>query len=348
MSQVSLAPAILPLSGVPAQRPWTTSLTVEVWISLLFTLIWSTGVALGLPVNLPDADSWAFVQTHYFSPLLLACAIQVSLLYLTGKRAGNDPLLMLKLLPFVVLVIFLHFNFKAWMPLVNPYSYDEHYQRLDDWAWPLRDGFLSIRQAIADKVTVDMNHAYHGLFVALFFLSISLHAILDTPRRQRQLILGLCLILLLGGVGYWVAPAVGPFLYREGVNPLSTDAQHHMLAMFHQVSASGQLPPGYFTAPLAAMPSLHIAHALFLTLFAARMLRCLLLLYLPVFLWIVVASVASGWHYLIDLPMGAALSLACFWLAARLLPQSEAATEQAKLVPANVIASESPCFADAS
>lgn len=300
-----------------------SSLPVEIRLSLLFTAVFFGGLLFGLPLNLPDARSLRFVEYHYFAPVLLAFALQLPVVWFSGRRNQGDPFLLLKLVPFLVLAILLHFNFKAWMPLVNGRSYDEAFQAVDELFWPVVAAFSWLRGAIADILPWNLNRAYHSLFVLMFFVAFSAHALCDRPEKQRQLVLGVCLILLAGGLMYWIAPAVGPFIYREGLNPDSTRSQHYMMYLFHGVVSSGELPPGYFTAPLAAMPSLHVAHALFFTLFAARSLRWLFWAFLPLLLWIVLESVATGWHYLIDLPVGAGLALVVLVLIRRMVPEEK-------------------------
>ena len=321
----------LPISGPTGQSivlPDRRALPIEFWIVAVFSSVFLVGVHLGLPINWPDSASFRFVQKHYFSPLLGAFGLQMALPFLMNRGASSDRWLMLKLLPFVMIVVLLHFNFKAWMPLVNPRSFDEAFHSLDQWLEPVKQTFVALRTWIAERVAINVDHAYHGLFVAMFFISLALHAGFDKPVRQRQLVMGLCLILLLGGVAYWIAPAVGPFLYGPGCNLASQGSQAYMWHQFQGVVQSGQLPPGYFTAPLAAMPSLHVAHALFLTMFAFGSMRWLFLLYLPALGWIVIESVASGWHYLIDLPFGAILAILCFSWARCIVPAGGAAGMQ--------------------
>jgi hypothetical protein len=48
------------------------------------------------------------------------------------------------------------------------------------------------------------------------------------PTGQRQIILGVGWILALGGVGYWIAPAVGPSIYRHGADSNATLIQNYM------------------------------------------------------------------------------------------------------------------------
>jgi membrane-associated phospholipid phosphatase len=78
----------------------------------------------------------------------------------------------------------------------------------------------------------------------------------------------------------------------------------------------------HITVGLAAMPSLHTGGAFLFLLFAWRHARVLVPVYAPLFAFIAIDAVASRWHYLVDLPAGIALALACAWAAERLNPAS--------------------------
>jgi membrane-associated phospholipid phosphatase len=73
----------------------------------------------------------------------------------------------------------------------------------------------------------------------------------------------------------------------------------------------------HFTVGLAAMPSLHAAGAFLFWLFAWKHGRILLPLYSILLFFILVTSIASRWHYAIDIPVGIALAWGCVWLAER-------------------------------
>jgi hypothetical protein len=306
--------------------PWRKA-PPECYVLIFAALVWLAGLAAGIPANWPTTGSLKFVSRHYFGPVALAAFYQLAFTLALGLRNARarrlDPFLMLKLLPFVVLATFLHFNFKAWMPFVNPSLYDEAYHRMDMAVLPLLEAFLAARRFIAEVLPINVNPGYHHLFVGMFFVSLTIHGLLDRPWQQRRLVMTVSLILLLGGIAYWIAPALGPFLYRESLNPMSAGAQRAMLRMWETMQATGTIPRGYFIAPLAAMPSLHIAHALCFTWFAWKSTKLLFALYVPVFLWLVIESVASGFHYLIDLPAGALLMWLCYRISVRLIPQPE-------------------------
>lgn len=297
-------------------------LSPEIWVLLGFSVVWVIGLCFGLPPNWPTWSSVRFVRDHYFGPLLLAGALQLALQVYLGarraKRGQSDSLLLFKLVPFVVLATFLHFNFKAWIPLVNPALYDTLYLNCDDNLRAIVSSFFWVRRQIATLGNVDF--AYHRLFVGMFFVSMAAHSVWDTTLGQRRLVMGLCLILLAGGISYWIAPALGRFLFEPGMNAAASETQRNMLRQWHELRATGVFPANYFVAPLAAMPSLHIAHAVLFTVHARAISKTLFVVFFLFTGWFVVESVASGFHYLIDLPMGGLLMWVCFSLSRRLLP----------------------------
>jgi membrane-associated phospholipid phosphatase len=125
-------------------------------------------------------------------------------------------------------------------------------------------------------------------------------------------------------------PALGPFIYENGVEPLTTIAQHSMLASYRENVAGGAAWVAanggpQLTVGLAAMPSLHAGGAFLFLLFAWRSARVLLPIYLPLFAFIMLDAVANRWHYLIDLPVGILLAAACAWAAIRFNRSSRAA-----------------------
>ena len=283
---------------------------LDVGIVAPFVAVWVVGLGQGLPLNMPTGHDLLFVFRHYLKPLVFAAGLQ-AVLYLWKRESRY--LIALRLLPFLLASVLIHFQFKAWVGLA-PRFYDPLLMSSDRALAPVVELFARIRNAIVPYFGTGSDIAYHATFVLMFYISILLHSLLDDSRGQRRLIIGAGLILLLGGVTYWLLPSVGPFLYRGAGNPFADGLQRGMLEGLAQLRATGSVPRGYFSAPLAAMPSLHIAHALFLTLCAlgARRLFWLAGIYLPILLFLVVEASASGWHYLVDLPAGALLAGAVF------------------------------------
>jgi hypothetical protein len=315
------------LSGLVRRVP------VEYRVVLAFALVWLAGVAAGLPVSVPVRDNVRGLEIHFFWPLALAAGLQLALTLglvvvsrlhngAGGPGRWGQATTMVRLVPLVAVAVFLYFNFKAWAPLVNPVLHDRTYQRVDVALAPLLDGLVAVREAVArvaEGAPLPVDDWYGWLFFAMFFVSLGVHGLVDPAHRQRQLVLGLCLNLCIGGLAYWVAPAVGPFLFREGVNETVTEFQRGWYGAYRVVRDTGAFPEGYFSIPLGAMPSLHLAHSLLFVLFAARSARWLLVAYVPVLAWIVVEAPASAWHYLVDLPAGVVVALLSWVLATRLI-----------------------------
>ena len=66
--------------------------------------------------------------------------------------------------------------------------------------------------------------------------------------------------------------------------------------------------PAYFTAPLAAMPSLHLGATFLLAYYAVRARLWIAPIAVIGTSWIAIEAVASRWHYLVDLPIGLAIA----------------------------------------
>ena len=164
----------------------------------------------------------------------------------------------------------------------------------------------------------------------LMFITGFCHLSVTRNRYYPQFCLGVLLTLAIGGLSYLIAPAVGPFIYEDGLNPLATEAQAamywaHLQAVEHGMPWIREAGPAYFTGGLAAMPSLHIAQALSMTYFVYRAGSPLFVLFLLICFWVTIESVASRWHYIIDLPAGLLLSLLVIWLAHKLCRDRTAA-----------------------
>ena len=141
----------------------------------------------------------------------------------------------------------------------------------------------------------------------------------------------------LGTFAYLIAPAIGPFVYEDGINPMVTAGQHTMLEFYRGSITHGpdwiaENGGAHFTAGLAAMPSLHSAGAFLFFLFAWHRAKILVPLYALLLLFILVTAVASRWHYLIDVPAGTALAWVSFRLANRLTRRKDASEDVSRTI----------------
>jgi hypothetical protein len=241
-----------------------------------------------------------------------------------GARDGSQLLqraaLDLTYIMLFVFVIYFHFHIKMWMPLLNPHLYDHYYFQIDQDLRPLIAGFDRIRAAIA-TVLPAADLWYQGAQLGLFIGSFWLHGLGNRHWHDHNMT-ALLLNLMVGPLAYLLAPAVGPFIFEEGSNPVATAAQRAMYAQFTELQAQGPawlLSHGgeYFTAPLAAMPSLHVSAACIVCYYALKARSRFAPLMIFFAGWIVIDSIVSRWHYLVDLPAGIVLAVAVIAVANR-------------------------------
>lgn len=293
-------------------------LPVEIkFAALMVAVLLGFSVYYGLPIRLPGAGGAEFVGIHYLFPLL-GLLVWAGCVAFGSKQSSVKPLLLA--LPCYAIVLLVHFHLKLWTPILNRNRYDDVYWAIDQHLRPLIEICFAIRRAILPLISYEANLYMVG-FIALFYGSFCYHAI-KTPDQFRKLFLAMLFMQGLGAIAYLIAPAAGPFLYEPGLNPHITQAQHYMNAVRQQVGAGGAQwlsfnEPNVLMAGVGAMPSLHVGSSFVFLWFAIKHGRVLLPTYVPLFAYIVINSIASRWHYLIDLPAG--LALACFslWLAHR-------------------------------
>lgn len=300
----------------------------EIWFTaILLGLTLVISAILGFRFHLPAGDRAAFVGIHYLYPLVGVAIWGV--LAAVGQRRELARTFFVAL-PCYAVVLVCHFNLKLWAPHINPALWDGFYWQTDIWARPLIEACFALRRAIAPLIPLDSNF-YMTSFIAMFYISFCFHA-LRSPHQFRTLFLAALIFQGMGALAYLVMPAIGPFLYEAGIEPIQTAAQASMLAVREDI-LNGGAPwlaangGTHLTVGLAAMPSLHTGGSFLFLLFAWRYAKVLTPLYVILFTYISIDAVASRWHYLIDLPAGIALAWACAWAAEKLNPRAENETE---------------------
>lgn len=297
------------------------------------------GRCLHLPLSPPDVRSGEAILSHYLFPLALAIVVHLAILIWPRSNRRDSVIILGLSIPTLFVVTYCHFQCKVWMPLINPHRFGAFYESVDRLFGPVV-GLCGYCVELMEHAGLDVSAAYHGWFILFFFVCFGLHAIYDTPTGQRQVILGIGWILALGGISYWIAPAIGPFIYRHGADSNATLIQAYMWRRFHLLVLTRHIPPAYFLAPPAAMPSLHVAHAAFFVWMLRRLSRGLSLLSLPVLLWFMVTAVGLAWHYILDIPAGLLLAALVVVLVKKMLPDP---TMQESLEP---VASDNVVEAD--
>ncbi len=281
----------------------------------------------GIPFTVPQSGNIPGLNTNYWVPPIAAGVGYLLLQFVTrifstdkrtwadiGRHAVDDYLL----LGLFILVIYVHFNIKMWIPVINPRLYDEDYFAIDQAARPILTLFTFLRSEIARELPA-ADIWYQAAFMAMFVLSFLSHA-LGKRRWHYHNIVALLLLEMVGPLSYLIMPAVGPFIYERGASALATAAELRMYSVYEQVRAGGaawiaQHGGQYFAEPLAAMPSLHVGASFVITYYAIKARSWMAPLCVIIFFWICIESVVTRWHYLIDLPVGLLLAGGAIFVA---------------------------------
>jgi membrane-associated phospholipid phosphatase len=171
----------------------------------------------------------------------------------------------------------------------------------------------------------EMLRAIHAqAYVSWFPITFGTMAVLAFSRKDHSALFDsyLATLVIGGTMGEHLLPSAGPIFYeRLGLGSrfaelvATNDPTYAQFAdylwKYYQAGGAG-LGTG-----ISAMPSMHVALAVW-TLFAAY--RIWKPLAVPAFLYVLViwsASIASGWHYATDGLVGALLACAAQWAATR-------------------------------
>ncbi len=220
-----------------------------------------------------------------------------------------------------VVIVYFHFHLKMWMSLLNSRLYDAFFFEVDQDLRPLIAAIDRARAAMATVLPAP-DLWYQGAQLGLFIGSFWLHG-LGERRWYHHNMTALLLNLMIGPFIYLLAPAVGPFIFEPGRNPVATAAQQAMYAQFLELRADGPAwlfthGGDYFTSALAAMPSLHVSAACIVCYYALKARSPFAVLMVFFAAWIVIDAIGSRWHYLVDLPAGVVLAVAVIALTNRI------------------------------
>ena len=301
------------------------TLAVAAFVAFAVGIAWS----IGAPFVIPRGSS-PVTGTEPLTPFLVTLVVYGAVRFARAFRPcspafDRDALELiamdLLLIGLFGIVVYVHFHLKMWVPLVNDRSFDATFFAIDESLRPVIEGMRTARAAIS--MMLPRTDVWYDLaFFAMFALAFWSHSL--GPRRWLfHNMVGITLVEVLGPLLYLAAPACGPFLFEIGDNARASLAQQEMYASYSALQDGGLTwmdvhGPAYFTAPLAAMPSLHLAAAFVLAYYAVRARFWIAPFAVLVAAWIALEAVVSRWHYLVDLPVGLLVAFIAIALANRL------------------------------
>ena len=151
---------------------------------------------------------------------------------------------------------------------------------------------------------------FYAAFIPYLYLSIFLGLIGRPERERNEFVIGFATLYALSFLGYLFLPARGPIvlLAEQFPNPVEGGAFHGLV--LRSVEAAG--------GPHGAFPSLHVGASFYAALFDLRQGNTLrALIYAPLLVLIVMATLVLRYHYVVDVVAGATLALLSVQLAAR-------------------------------
>ena len=304
---------------------------VEAIMAAFALVVLSLAVAIGASPIVPDAHVSIALGFNIGLPLALAVGsylITQCILIMLGKGKRSRGVILadlandMILLVLFVTIAYLHFNLKMWIPLINPALYDAEFMAIDEHLRGTVDALTWISATLHSTVSDEVRWYQFG-FILMFVIAFCRFS---AARNEyyRRFVVSISLIMSLGALSYLITPALGPFIYEDGIDLLATEAQAGMHGGYREVRAAGfawieGVGSDYFTAALAAMPSLHVANSSVMTYYMLRSRDYLAPFFVFLWFWILFDSVALRWHYIVDAPAGILLAALVIWLTGRLL-----------------------------
>mgnify|MGYP005851120733 CR=1 FL=1 len=245
--------------------------------------------------------------------------------FLDLPRMATGTMLLAAIIVFVAAFGYL----KAAVPVLNPFSWDVTFMRMDRALFLGHDAWQVLRPlSFTPAITTALNAAYHfWLLVMYFFVLVACFARADARLRMTFLIAFVLVWALGGNFLATVFSSAGPVFYeRLGLGadfaPLMTT-----LAGFDRVSSvwaldvqeklwRGYIDPAVPALGISAFPSMHLASTTLLALAAAGWRRWAGWLMAGFTAVIFVGSIQLGYHYAVDSIAGILLAIGFWRLAA--------------------------------
>jgi membrane-associated phospholipid phosphatase len=140
-----------------------------------------------------------------------------------------------------------------------------------------------------------------------FMLALIYYAFIADMGKGSVFYGGMFSVIGIGFLGYTLMPAEGPFVYFNG--QYTKELTGYYITMLNNVIVKAG------SAQFDVFPSLHTGVALYLLMSFYSHNKKIFLLYLPLFITIICATVYLRYHYFFDLACGAMLCVTCFYLS---------------------------------
>ena len=235
-------------------------------------------------------------EPHPYQWLLIALVVIYVGTAMLGNRFKQSPVSLLVQSALTIAVMFGLYLILATLPFdIIPYNADGLLAGIDQVMGIGIRPSLWFEQFVTEPV-LNLFSFFYAVFIPYLYFSIFL-SLLGRPEYEKRIfITAFALTYSFSFLGYLFVPARGPVVFYQDqfANPLNG-------GYFHQLIVTSIEQCG---GPHGAFPSLHVGASWFVCFFDLKFNRLRGLLYLPIVLGIVCATVLLRYHYVIDLVAG--------------------------------------------
>ncbi len=249
-----------------------------------------------------------------------------------------EALALLRAIAVLVPVLSVHFLLKSFIWLVNPRTWDAFLWDLDRAVHLGLSPSLFLTGAFTGRGFLRfLDLVYSNVYFLLIVVSVPLLLLVRDLNRRMAFLSAYAFVWMAGSVVYLAFPAWGPvFVFPDVFEdvlrymPATVSVQEVLFREIHSLVNAPLAPRILRFGCVAAFPSLHLA---VVTLFAAAsrsVSRAWFVANVVVVVLMLIGSVVTGYHYLVDGWAGIALGLGAFALGSRLFPAVPGAAPPAR------------------
>jgi hypothetical protein len=311
------------------KRPYFFEIFAVANLAVIIALLWPIRAPLAsLPRVLWTAGSGFLLQAA------IGVAIRAVIAWRRGELAAfaaaiRSPRWLTDTLRLAIasaLVIDAYAWIKLAIPLLHPHLFDQALWNLDAKllaGHSPNEFFLTLFSAPAVLRAIDW--AYANIFLASIVISTVFFASATNARLRVAFMTSSTILWLIGAWLYVAVPSLGPaYRFPEVWMPLAPlldrtqTLQRLLMTNYQNVLrfAHGAARPVRLLFGIAAFPSLHVALQALVFFWMRRVWRAGQVIFGVFVVVILIGSVVTGWHYLIDGIAGIALAWLCYWIIA--------------------------------
>jgi hypothetical protein len=314
------------------RRPYAYEILILVHLAILWPLLARHDFSILAPVRF-----LAFTMVPAFLVDIFVGVGARSLIASTRKRTGTYLRSIsrtawltdvVRMLVFGVLTMFVYGWIKLVIPILHPRLFDQELWDLDRLLFFGYSPNILLIDLFSNRFFL---HVIDQAYARIFFISMlgTFAFFFSEPSRRLRLafITGNATLWLTGAWLYLLIPSLGPAYRFPDVWLAHADSlrvtQHFQAALMHNYQNVLRLAHDPrlhidFSFGVAAFPSMHVAFQAFAFLWMRRLWKSGEVIMSIFTLTILLGSVITGWHYLIDGIAGIALAAIVYFAVARI------------------------------